>query len=76
MVTVDFNRLCIRPGYRILDIGCGSGRHTCAASRFTKVVAIGADINFDDVFEAKTGSFTRRNLENRGASCGELLLPT
>ena len=25
MITVDFNRLGIKPGYRILDIGCGFG---------------------------------------------------
>ncbi|MGD2186684.1 MAG: methyltransferase domain-containing protein [Desulfobacterales bacterium] len=53
MITVDFNRLDIRPGYRILDIGCGSGRHTCAAYRFKNVVAIGADINHADLVEAK-----------------------
>jgi len=53
VITVDFDRLCIRPGYRILDIGCGSGRHTCAASRFKKVVAVAADINLDNVIEAK-----------------------
>jgi len=33
MVTVDFNRLAVKPGYKILDIGCGSGRHTSAAYR-------------------------------------------
>ena len=44
---------CRLSGYRILDIGCGSGRHTCAAFRFKKVVAMGVDINFDDAFEAK-----------------------
>ena len=53
MITVDFNKLDIKPGYRILDIGCGSGRHTCAAYRFKKVFAIGADINFTDLVEAK-----------------------
>jgi 2-polyprenyl-3-methyl-5-hydroxy-6-metoxy-1,4-benzoquinol methylase len=53
VITVDFDRLSIMPGDRILDIGCGSGRHTCAAARLKKVVAIGADVNFNDVAEAK-----------------------
>ena len=53
MITVDFNRLSIKPGAKILDIGCGSGRHTCAASRLERVVAIGSDINFDDLVEAR-----------------------
>lgn len=66
MVTVDFNRLCIRPGYRILDIGCGSGRHTCAASRFKNVIAIGADINFDDAFEAKNRLTYQEKLGEQG----------
>ncbi len=53
MITVDFDRLAIAPGFRILDVGCGSGRHVCAASRFRGVVAVGADIRFDDVREAR-----------------------
>ena len=53
MITVDFNRLDIKPGCRILDIGCGSGRHTCAAMRFRQVLAMGVDINFDDVLAAR-----------------------
>jgi len=53
VITVDFSRISIKPGFRILDIGCGSGRHTCAAYRFKNVVAVGADLNFDDVSEAK-----------------------
>ena len=53
MLTVDFSRLSIKPGFRILDIGCGSGRHTSAAYRFKNVVAVGADLNFNDVSEAK-----------------------
>lgn len=56
MITVDINRICKSDmgdlaGYRILDIGCGTGRHTCAAFRFKKVTAVGVDINFDDVVE-------------------------
>jgi len=52
MITVDFSRLTIEPGFKILDIGCGSGRHTCAAYRFRQVVAVGADLKFDDLTEA------------------------
>ena len=53
MVTVEFNRLAVKPGFRILDIGCGSGRHTCAAYQYRDVIAIGADLDFDDLTEAK-----------------------
>ena len=53
MITVDFSRLSIKPGFRILDMGCGSGRHICAAYRFKDIVAVGADLNFSDLCEAK-----------------------
>ena len=53
MITVDFSRLDIRPGDRILDMGCGPGRHTCAAYELEKVVAVGADINPKDLAEAR-----------------------
>jgi len=66
VITVDFDRLRIRPGYRILDIGCGSGRHACAASRFEKVVVIGSDISFDDVMEAKKKLIYQESLGEHG----------
>jgi len=53
VITVDFKKFDIIAGYRILDIGCGSGRHTCAAYRFKNVVAIGADLNHAELVEAK-----------------------
>ena len=53
MVTVEFDRLTVKPGFKILDIGCGSGRHTCAAYQCRKVTAIGVDLNFDDLNEAR-----------------------
>jgi len=76
VITVDFNRLCGSDSnrlasYRILDIGCGTGRHTCAAFRFSKVVAIGIDIKFEDVFEAKNRLIFQKNLgENGGGVLG------
>ncbi len=58
MITVDFNRLCLPDAgrlkdFRILDIGCGTGRHTGAALRFENVIVIGSDLNFASAQEAK-----------------------
>ncbi|MFI5054303.1 MAG: class I SAM-dependent methyltransferase, partial [Acidimicrobiia bacterium] len=33
MLTVDLDRLGLRPGHRLLDMGCGGGRHAFAAMR-------------------------------------------
>jgi SAM-dependent methyltransferase len=33
MLTVDFERLGIRPGTKVIDVGCGAGRHAFEAYR-------------------------------------------
>ncbi len=44
MLTVDFDRLGLRPGQRVLDLGCGGGRHAFAAlRRGATVVALDRD---------------------------------
>jgi SAM-dependent methyltransferase len=44
MLTVDFRRLPIQGGTRLLDLGCGAGRHAFeAARRGARVVALDAD---------------------------------
>ena len=66
MVTIEFDRLRIKPGFKILDIGCGSGRHTCAAYQRRKVTAIGVDLNFDDLKEARGRLQLHDRLEEHG----------
>ncbi|HLY82469.1 MAG TPA: class I SAM-dependent methyltransferase [Acidimicrobiales bacterium] len=44
MLTVDYDRLGLRPGERLLDLGCGGGRHAFEAMRRgASVVAVDAD---------------------------------
>ena len=52
MITVDFSKLDIKPGFRILDMGCGNGRHTSAAYQFKNVTVVGADLCHDDLRKA------------------------
>jgi SAM-dependent methyltransferase len=52
MLTVDFDKLPIRPGDRILDLGCGAGRHAFECyRRGARVVAV--DLRAADLVEVE-----------------------
>ncbi len=53
MITVNFKKLKIPARSRILDIGCGSGRHLAAAYALEEVMVVGADANFEDLKKAQ-----------------------
>ena len=54
MITMDFKRLGIAPGNRVLDIGCGEGRHTIRACRESCAVCIGGDFGYDNLMPTKS----------------------
>ncbi|HGY11524.1 MAG TPA: class I SAM-dependent methyltransferase [Desulfobacterales bacterium] len=53
MITINFNQLNIHPDDRILDIGCGEGRHTIEACRKNGTLCVGADFSFKNLIETK-----------------------
>lgn len=53
MITVNFNRLGIRPFDRILDIGCGEGRHIVRAAQEQDTLCTGADFGFDNLIQTR-----------------------
>ena len=71
MITVDIDRLCILPGHRILDIGCGTGRHTGAVIRAGDCRVVGTDLIFDDLKQA-VGRLTFQRKMRQGGTHWDL----
>jgi SAM-dependent methyltransferase len=54
LCTIDFRRLHLEAGQRLLDVGCGEGRHTLSAWLEAPVHAIGLDRNATDLATARS----------------------
>ena len=59
---------------RVLDVGCGSGRHMTAALRFPKLKVIGTDINIEDAVAAKNRLNTHQKPGSHGNDGGEVIV--
>ncbi|MEM7100736.1 MAG: class I SAM-dependent methyltransferase [Pseudomonadota bacterium] len=51
--TIDFDKLNLRPGDRVLDLGCGEGRHSISAYLTADVHVVGVDISDNDLRTAQ-----------------------
>jgi SAM-dependent methyltransferase len=67
VLTVEFERLGLAPGARILDLGCGDGRHVRQARRFSGVSAIALDLG---AREATAAARSLREMDDVGFAFG------
>ena len=52
--TIDMDRLNIRPGDQLLDLGCGEGRHSISAYLQSDANIVGLDLGLQDLRTARS----------------------
>jgi len=67
MLTIDFEKFGIEDGDRILDLGCGVGRHVITSYTLKKVQAVGLDLCHNDLLAAQS-RFTEEFEEPQNSS--------
>ena len=71
MLTVDYDLLGIRDGERILDVGCGEGRHSCEAVKRNSCTVYALDV---DELKLAKANYILRLLDDNGESRGRWVL--
>lgn len=74
MLTVDFRKLALRPGMKVLDAGCGGGRHLSEAFRMKGVSVVGIDLNRDDALKAHNTTKIMRHAGEDGGGCALVMV--
>ncbi len=69
MLTVDFRYFPLRNGDRVLDLGCGEGRHVISIYVEEAVEAVGVDLSLDDL-QTANGKFTEFQTDEAGRHFG------
>ncbi|MFH1886796.1 MAG: class I SAM-dependent methyltransferase [Pseudomonadota bacterium] len=64
VLTVDFSRLALAPGSRVLDVGCGTGRHSWEAAKLPGVHVTAADRDPERLARAR-GMFVLMYMEGQ-----------
>ncbi len=70
MLTVDFEKLGLRSGDSVLDLGCGAGRHVISAYTEASVHSVGVDLGFDDLQTTRDKAQSFLQPEDRARSFG------
>lgn len=69
IVNVDFRRhFRLQPGDRVLDLGCGNGRHSLEAARWP-IRVVGVDVVLDDLRKAR---YMLADLDRKGETPGSV----
>jgi SAM-dependent methyltransferase len=66
--TIDFDLIKIKSGERILDAGCGSGRHSWEICRLADCTAYSLDIEEEDLRRTR---YVFKSMDERGESNGK-----
>ena len=49
VLTINFEHMALSKGDKVLDLGCGEGRHVISAYMAYEIDAVGVDLSFDDL---------------------------